>query len=136
MVEFEDVHRLLLGCGGSVWNPMADPTPITVPPALAGLDPAALAALRDARVALERMSGLDERSIELARLGALIALGAPAESIRAHVERARAIGMPDEEIWGAVLSVATLVGVPRLIAVVPEIRAALGTTEIPGTART
>jgi alkylhydroperoxidase/carboxymuconolactone decarboxylase family protein YurZ len=104
---------------------MAEPTPIAVPPALQGLDPEAVAALRDARVALERLSGLDERSIELVRFGALIALAAPAESIRAHVERARAIGMREEEIWGAVLAVATLVGVPRLIAAVPEIREAL-----------
>jgi alkylhydroperoxidase/carboxymuconolactone decarboxylase family protein YurZ len=114
---------------------MAEPTPITVPPALAGLDPDAVAALREARVALERLSGLDERSIELARFGALLALGAPAESIRAHVERARATGMSEGEIWGAVLSVATLVGVPRLVAAVPEIRAALAGTEIPPTAR-
>jgi alkylhydroperoxidase/carboxymuconolactone decarboxylase family protein YurZ len=102
-----------------------EPTPIAVPPALAALDPEAVAALRDARVALERIGGLDERSIELVRFGALIALGAPQESIRAHVERAHTIGMSDAEIWGAVLAVATLVGVPRLIQVVPEIAAAL-----------
>jgi len=102
-----------------------EPTPIAVPSALSALDPAAVAALRDCRVALERIGGLDERSIELVRFGALIALGAAEESIRAHVERARAIGMSDSEIWGAVLSVATLVGVPRLIQIVPEISAAL-----------
>lgn len=105
------------------------PTPIAVPPALAGLPDDAVAALREARIALERLSGLDERSIELARFGALIALGAPAESIRAHVDRSRAIGMAEDEIWGAVLAVATLVGVPRLIAAVPEIRAALAGPE-------
>ena len=104
---------------------MAEPTPIAVPPALQGLDPEAVAVLRDARVSLERLSGLDERSIELVRFGALIALAAPADSIRAHVDRARAIGMSDDEVWGAVLAVATLVGVPRLVAAVPEIREAL-----------
>jgi alkylhydroperoxidase/carboxymuconolactone decarboxylase family protein YurZ len=104
---------------------MAEPTPIAVPPALQGLDPEALAALRDARVVLERLSGLDERSIELVRLGALIALAAPPEAIGAHVERAVAIGVPAEEVWGAVLAVATLVGVPKLIAAVPGIRSAL-----------
>lgn len=114
---------------------MADPTPIAVPPALAGLDPEAIAALRDARVALERVSGLDERSIELARLGALIALAAPADSFRAHVERAQAVGVSEGEIWGAVLAVATLVGLPRLVAAVPEIRAALDGPENPPTAR-
>lgn len=103
-----------------------EPTPISVPDALRGLDPAAVETLRDARVALERLSGLDERSIELARLGALVALGAPAESLAAHVARAREIGIPAGDVWGAVLAVAPLVGVPRLIGAVPAIRSALG----------
>ena len=102
-----------------------EPTPIRVPDGLRGLDPAAIAALRNMREELERIGGLDERAIELARLGALIALGAPAESLTAHVTRALAIGMSADEIWGAVLAVAPLVGVPRLIAAVPAIRAAL-----------
>lgn len=102
-----------------------EPTPIPVPDGLRGLDPAAIAALRDLRVELERLSGLDERAIELARLGALIALGAPAGSLEAHVRRARAIGLPDGEVWGTVLAVAPLVGVPRLIEAIPAIRAAL-----------
>jgi alkylhydroperoxidase/carboxymuconolactone decarboxylase family protein YurZ len=102
-----------------------EPTPIPVPDGLRGLDPAAIAALRDMRVELERLSGLDERAIELTRLGALIALGAPADSLEAHVRRARAIGMPAEEVWGAVMAVAPLVGVPRLIATIPAIRGAL-----------
>jgi alkylhydroperoxidase/carboxymuconolactone decarboxylase family protein YurZ len=104
---------------------VSEPTPIAVPEGLRGLDPAAIAALRDLRVELERLSGLDERSIELARFGALVALGAPADSLRAHVERALAIGMSPEEVWGAVLAVAPLVGVPRLIGAVPAVRAAL-----------
>lgn len=103
-----------------------EPTPIPLPDALRGLDPAAVAALRDARVELERLSGLDERSIELARLGALVALAAPEESLAAHVRRAREIGIPAEDVWGVLLAVATLVGVPRLIAAAPAIRSALG----------
>lgn len=104
---------------------MSEPTPIAVPDGLRGLDPAAIAALRDLRLELEALSGLDERAIELARLGALVALGAPADSLSAHVARARAIGMPAEEIWGALLAVAPLVGVPRLIGAVPAVRTAL-----------
>src|SRR5947209_19003467 len=103
-----------------------DPTPEGVHYGLRGLDLAAIAELRDVREELERLGGLDERAIELARFGALFALGAPAESFTAHVARARAIGMSPEELWGAVLAVAPLVGVPRLIAAVPAIRAALG----------
>ncbi|MBM3679520.1 MAG: carboxymuconolactone decarboxylase [Actinobacteria bacterium] len=102
-----------------------EPTPIPVPDGLRGLDPAAIAALRDMRVELERLSGLDERAIELARLGALIALGAPADSLEAHVRRAATIGMTAEEVWGTVMAVAPLVGVPRLIGSIPAIRTAL-----------
>lgn len=102
-----------------------EPTPIPVPDGLRGLPPEAIDALRDVRVQLEGLSGLDERAIELTRLGALVALGAPAESIGAHVSRALAAGVAPDEIWGSVLAVAPLVGVPRLIGAVPAIRAAL-----------
>ncbi len=104
---------------------MTEPTPIPVPDGLRGLPPEAVDALRELRVALEGLSGLDERSIELARLGALVALGAPAESLGAHVTRALTIGVSAEDVWGSVLAVAPLVGVPRLIGAVPAIRAAL-----------
>jgi alkylhydroperoxidase/carboxymuconolactone decarboxylase family protein YurZ len=104
---------------------VTEPTPIPVPDGLRGLPPEAIAALREMRVQLEGLSGLDERSIELARLGALVALGAPAESLGAHVARALAIGVSPEDVWGSVLAVAPLVGVPRLVAAVPAIRAAL-----------
>lgn len=100
-------------------------TPIPVPDGLRGLAPEAIEALRDARLELERLSGLDERVIELTRIGALVALGAPAESIAAHVARARAAGVAAEDVWGCVLAVAPLVGVPRLVGAVPAIRAAL-----------
>jgi alkylhydroperoxidase/carboxymuconolactone decarboxylase family protein YurZ len=102
-----------------------EPTPIAVPDGLRGLDLAAVAVLRDARVELEGLIGLDERTIELVRIGTLVGLAAPEESLAAHVARARAVGVPEEEVWGAVLAVATLVGVPRLIGAVPAVRAAL-----------
>jgi alkylhydroperoxidase/carboxymuconolactone decarboxylase family protein YurZ len=102
-----------------------EPTPIPVPDGLRGLPPEAIDALREVRLELERLSGLDERAIELTRIGALVALGAPAESLGAHVSRALAAGVRAEEIWGSVLAVAPLVGVPRLIGAVPAIRAAL-----------
>jgi alkylhydroperoxidase/carboxymuconolactone decarboxylase family protein YurZ len=104
---------------------VTEPTPIPVPDGLRGLPPEAIDALRELRVGLEGLSGLDERSIELARLGALVALGAPAESIGAHVTRALAVGLSAEDVWGSVLAVAPLVGVPRLIGAVPAIRSAL-----------
>jgi alkylhydroperoxidase/carboxymuconolactone decarboxylase family protein YurZ len=102
-----------------------DATPIPVPDGLRGLAPEVIEALRGLRLELERLSGLDVRTIELTRIGALVALGAPAESIEAHVTRARAAGVSAEDVWGSVLAVAPLVGVPRLIGAVPAIRAAL-----------
>jgi alkylhydroperoxidase/carboxymuconolactone decarboxylase family protein YurZ len=102
-----------------------DPTPIPVPDGLRGLDPAAIEALRTLRLELEQLSGLDERATELARLAALIALGAPEESIVTHVTRARSGGVSSHDAWGVVLAVAPLVGVPRLVGAIPAIRAAL-----------
>ena len=101
------------------------PTPIPVPEGLRGLDPAAVAALRDVRIELERLSGLGERTIELVRLGTLVALGAPPDAFASHVARAVEGGVAAQEIWGVVLAVAPLVGVPRLVSSVPAIRAAL-----------
>lgn len=107
---------------------MDEPTPIVAPPALQGLadhDAGAVAAMREMREELERRSGLDERTIELARLGVMVALAAPEESVAAHVRRARQIGVDAAEIWGVVMAVAPLVGVPRIVATAPAITAAL-----------
>lgn len=107
---------------------MDQPTPIVAPPALQGLidhDAGAVAALREMREELERRSGLDERTIELARLGVLVALAAPEESMAAHVRRALQAGVSPDEIWGVVMAVAPLVGVPRIVATAPAITAAL-----------
>jgi alkylhydroperoxidase/carboxymuconolactone decarboxylase family protein YurZ len=107
---------------------MDQPTPIVAPSALQGLidhDPGAIEALRVMREELERRSGLDERTIELARLGVMVAIAAPDESVHAHVRRALAIGVSPAEIWGVVMAVAPLVGVPRIVATAPAITAAL-----------
>lgn len=110
---------------------MSEPTPIAVPAELEGLDaiPGLISALRDARVTGEAGSSLDERKIELVRIATLVALGAPAASFRAHVTRALSAGASVDEVWGSVAAVATLVGVPRLIASVPHITAALESHE-------
>ncbi len=107
---------------------MPEPTPIAVPTELEGLNdatPGLISALRDARVAGETGSSLDEREIELVRIGALVALGAPAASFRTHVTRALSAGASVDEVWGSVAAIATLAGVPRLIASAPHISAAI-----------
>ena len=111
---------------------MSDPTPIAVPEALRPLvdhAPDTLEALRTMRLDLERLSGLDERSIELVRMGAAVAQRAPRATHVAHVKRALAIGMTKDEIWGAVMAVAPLVGVPALLDAIPSIAAGLEEAE-------
>lgn len=114
---------------------MTEPTPIAVPDGLAGLAgarPEVIAALRDARVAIEQAGDLDERTIELTRVAALVALDAPPESVTAHVRRARGAGATAAEVWDVVANLATIVGVPRLIATVPRVAAALEEGEVDG----
>lgn len=110
----------------------AEPTPIDVPAGLRGLashDPGVIDALRDMRLDLERRSPLDERTTELVRLGALVAMRAPEGSFTAHVTRLRRLGVPPADIWGAVLSVAPMVGVPPLIHAGPFVEAALAAAD-------
>lgn len=107
---------------------MGSPSPMEVPPELEGLlehDPEVVAALRDARITLEKRNDLNEREVELVRIAALVALGAPDASLSSHVKRARSAGASAGDVWGAVTAVATLVGVPRLVQAVPAIAAAL-----------
>ena len=107
---------------------MTEPTPIRVPPGLQALgehDPGVIDDLRTMRESLEARSSLDERTTELVRLAALIALRAPADSFAAHVRRRRAGGAAAADVWGSVLAVAPLVGVPALIHATPLIAAAL-----------
>lgn len=95
-----------------------EPTPIRVPPGLQGLlahDPAVIGLLRDQRIALEARSGLDERTIELVRLGTMVGIAAPADAIASHVTRLLDLGVDVATIYGAVIAVIPLVGVPRLV---------------------
>ncbi len=57
---------------------------------------------------------LDERTISLVRLTAVVTLGAAAATLHAAVDRARAAGIDDQEILEAVLSVSTIIGTLRL----------------------
>lgn len=114
--------------------PPGDPTPIAVPNALAGLaahDPDAIAALRTMREDLESRSSLDEATIELVRIGAMVALGAPDEALGAHVRRLRTIGVDPADVWSALTAVAPLVGVPALVRAAPVVQSVLDEPEAP-----
>lgn len=95
-----------------------EPTPIRVPAGLQGLlehDPTVIELLRDQRIALEARSGLDERTIELVRLGTMVGIAAPPDAIASHVTRLLDLGADVATIYGAVIAVIPLVGVPRLV---------------------
>lgn len=107
---------------------MTGPTPIDVPAGLRGLaghDPGIIDDLRTMRESLEARASLDERTMELVRLGVMVAIRAPEGSVAAHVARLRRLETPDEDIWSVLIAVAPLVGVPALIEAGPKVEAAL-----------
>ena len=108
---------------------MSEPTPIAVPDELRSLEaafPGIVAALRDARLAGETPSPLSEREVELIRLAVMIAIDAPQASFDAHVTKARAGGANAEDVMAVAAAIATIVGVPKLLATLPKIDSALG----------
>ena len=71
-------------------------------------------------------SGLDPKTHALVRLGALVAVGAPAASFAWQVSMARESGATADEIAGVVVAVAPAVGMPRAVAAAPHIMEVLG----------
>lgn len=57
---------------------------------------------------------LDERTVSLVRLTAVVTVGAEDATLHAAVDRARAAGVDDGEILESVLAVSTIIGTPRL----------------------
>ena len=70
--------------------------------------------------------GLDPRSLALVRLGALIAVDAAPASYLEAVDAARTAGATDDEIVGSLVSVVTLIGVPRAVSAAPKLSLAVG----------
>jgi alkylhydroperoxidase/carboxymuconolactone decarboxylase family protein YurZ len=72
------------------------------------------------------LSGLDGKTWALVRLGALIAVDAAPASYLEAVDAARAAGATDDEIVGSLVSVVTLIGVPRAVSAAPKLSLAVG----------
>ncbi|MDO8214206.1 carboxymuconolactone decarboxylase family protein [Conexibacter sp. CPCC 206217] len=68
---------------------------------------------------------LDERTVALVRLAALLAVGAAVASCRVAVERARAAGAGDEQLAAVLLAVGPAVGAARLVDAAPRLALAL-----------
>jgi alkylhydroperoxidase/carboxymuconolactone decarboxylase family protein YurZ len=72
------------------------------------------------------ISGLDQKTHALVRLGASLAIEAAASSYQANVEMALAAGASVDEIVGTLLAVAPDIGLVRAVAAAPELALALG----------
>ena len=62
----------------------------------------------------------------LVQLGALLALGAATNSLRATVDRAMASGATEAEIVGVLIAVAPAVGQARVVSTAPRLALAIG----------
>jgi 4-carboxymuconolactone decarboxylase len=71
-------------------------------------------------------SGLEPKTHALVRIGALIAVGAPAPAYLEAVEAARASGASDDEIVGCLLAVLPELGAAAAISAAPKLGLALG----------
>lgn len=69
---------------------------------------------------------LHERAQAIARLSVLIALDAAVVSYQSAVIDALAVGVTADEILGALIAVAPLVGIARVTSAAPALAAALG----------
>jgi 4-carboxymuconolactone decarboxylase len=70
-------------------------------------------------------SGLDPKSYSLVKIATLIAVDAPPASYVAQLAFAREAGVTTDEIIGVLVAAAPQVGIPRVVAVAPEIMLAL-----------
>src|SRR4051812_32417532 len=80
-------------------------------------------------------TGLDARTFALAKIAALIALGAPPASYAWQIANAVDDGASPEDILGVLRAVAPHVGGVRVVAAAPEIMVALGLQVPDGTER-
>jgi 4-carboxymuconolactone decarboxylase len=83
------------------------------------------AADRDVRT-LEGGESLDQKTMALARLAALVAVGAAVQSFGEHADAAVSAGASADEIVDVLVGVCPVVGIPRVVAAAPKLALALG----------
>ena len=71
-------------------------------------------------------SNLGERDHLMARIAALVAVGAPAGSYLLHIGSAVDAGITLEDVQGVLIAVAPIVGAPRIAEAAAHIATALG----------
>ena len=70
--------------------------------------------------------GLDSKTLELVRLGALVAVGGAVPSYGAQADAAVSAGATAAELVEVLLSIVSLVGLPCVVAAAPSLAMALG----------
>ncbi len=71
-------------------------------------------------------SSLDPKTLALVRLGALLAMEVGTPSLEETVSMARAAGASDDEMVAVLQSVASTVGVARVVSAAPKLAQAIG----------
>ena len=71
-------------------------------------------------------AGLDPKTLALARLAALVAVGGSGASFGSHVDAAVSAGATAAEIVDVLVGVVPTVGLPRVVAAAPKVGMALG----------
>ncbi len=89
-------------------------------------DPGLVDALKGSAASTFCGQRLDARTDSLVRLGALIALDAPASSYRTIVDEAQRAGARLEDLLAVLIAVAGTVGSARVIAAAPKVSLAAG----------
>jgi len=77
-------------------------------------------------LALARESALDAKTAALLQLGVSVALGSAAVGLEWSTGRALAAGATEDEIADALLAIAPVAGLGRIVDAAPEVAAALG----------
>ncbi len=72
------------------------------------------------------VSGLDQKTHALVRLGAALAVDAAPSSYQSAIDPALAAGATIDEIVGTLIAVAPTVGLARVVSAAPELALALG----------
>jgi alkylhydroperoxidase/carboxymuconolactone decarboxylase family protein YurZ len=81
--------------------------------------------LKDMTAASLDATNLDERTIMLVRIAALVAVDAPPVSYAMNLEAAAEVGVDAEQVRGVLAAVAPIVGTPRVVSATSSIAGAL-----------
>lgn len=69
---------------------------------------------------------IDAKALSLARLAALVAIGAAEPSFGEHADAAVSAGVSPDEMVDVLIGISAIVGVPRVVEAAPKLALALG----------